>query len=132
MLTENDVVEAVRKTLEAEGWQISHLSTTNQRGPDIEAVREGSRLVVEAKGETSSKSASARYGSPFDANQVVVHVARAVFTALVAQEDGITSSAIAFPSTTAHIAQVGRVEKTLHRLGIRVFWVRSDRTVFSW
>lgn len=131
MLTENDVVEAVRGTLEAEGWQIIRLATTRQHGPDIEALRNGSRLVVEAKGETSSKSKSRRFGLPFYGGQVLVHVSRAIFSALVAQEDGLTRAAIALPWTPDHVAQVSRVEKTLRRLEIRVFWVRPDGTVFG-
>lgn len=129
MLTENDVVEAVRMTLEAEGWEIVSFSATHQRGPDIEARRDGKHLVVEAKGETSSKSKSKRFGSPFHDGQVLVHVSRAVYTALVAQEDGSTLAAIALPATQAHMVQVKRVEGTLRRLNIRVFWVAQDLTV---
>jgi hypothetical protein len=129
MLTENDVVQAVRRTLEAEGWQITKLATTRQRGPDIEAIRAGERLVVEAKGETSSLVTSKRFSLPFNSGQVLTHVSRAVFTAMVAQEDGTARAAVAFPRTPDHLAHISRVENTLRQLKIRVLWVRPDGTV---
>lgn len=131
MLTENEVVEAVRNTLVAEGWQIVGTSTTLQQGADIEAHREGVRLIVEAKGETSSKAKTNRFGLPFHRGQVLTHVSRAVYTALVAQEDGKTLAAVAFPWTELHINEVAKVERTLRSLNIRVFWVKASDVVGS-
>lgn len=121
MLTENDVVDAVRNTLTAEGWEIVRSATTIQRGVDIEAHREGKRLLIEAKGETSSKADTNRFGLPFSKGQV--RVSRAVYTALVAQEDGETLAGVAFPWTELHMTEVRKVQRTLNSLNIRVFWV---------
>lgn len=126
MLTENDVVEAVRSTLVAEGWKIVGTSNTFQHGADIEAHRDGVRLIVEAKGETSSKAKTSRFGLPFHKGQVLTHVSRAIYTALVAQEDGKTLAAVAFPWTELHVNEVTKVQKTLHSLNIRVFWVKPS------
>ena len=50
--------------------------------PDIVAARDGIRLEVEPKGAGSSLSHTARYGLPFTAAQVRVHVGEAVLNAL--------------------------------------------------
>ena len=68
MLTENDVVEAVAKHLKDQGWEIIERADTHQRGHDILARRDGSDLVVEAKGGTTSKNTPG-LGRPFTSSQ---------------------------------------------------------------
>jgi hypothetical protein len=58
LLTEDEVVAAVRGHLEGAGWVIKTWALAIEHGDDIVAEREGRRLIVEAKGEGSSKTGS--------------------------------------------------------------------------
>ena len=81
MLTENDVVEAVARHLKDGGWQIEDTKSTDQRGHDIVAARDGTVLAVEAKGGTSSKRGTHRHGLPFNSGQKRSHVSVALYKA---------------------------------------------------
>ncbi len=70
MLTENDVVRAVAHYLSQDGYEIVSQLSTLEHGIDIEAVsvKSGKRLLAEAKGGTSSKQTTRRFGKPFSKN----------------------------------------------------------------
>ena len=70
VLTEDQVIDAVRDYLVRRSWRIVARATAVQRGDDLVAEREGERLVVEAKGAGSSKVGTARYGKTFNKGQV--------------------------------------------------------------
>jgi len=135
MLTENDVIDAVCKYLEANGYEIQQRATTRERGPDILAVRKSPdvTLYVEAKGETSNKPSSRRFGKPFDSAQCKDHVTNAFYSAaaaLSAQREGVTTRAgIALPETKRHRACIARIQAALDGLEIGVFWVSRSRQV---
>ena len=88
MLTENDVVRAVAEHLRRGGWHILSTSNTGETGYDILAKAGGTTLVVEAKGGTSSKPVTKRYGKPFTPNQKFDHVAKALYTATAVASAG--------------------------------------------
>lgn len=129
-LTENDVVNAVARHLEATGWSIAQVLTTSDRGVDLVAERNGVRLHVEAKGATSSKKTSRRYGMGFERKQVFDHVAKAVHTALavVARGNG-TRAALAVPDDQHHRHFVGMVSPALARLEVATFFVAGPGSV---
>jgi hypothetical protein len=134
MLTENDVIEAVCNYLDAHGYKILSRCDTTQRGMDIIAARPGGvgRLLVEAKGETSADSKSARFGKPFNNAQVRDHVANAFYTGacLCAEHRRVGDTvALAFPDNALHRKHVGPIKPVLDSLGITVYSVRKDRTV---
>lgn len=126
MLTEDDVVDAVCRGLEGGGWRIDQRLTTRQTGVDIIATRDGRSVFVEAKGETSSKDHTNRYGKPFNLGQARSHVARALLTtaAVVARGD---CGVIALPDNAVHRTVVGPIRPSLDQLGIVVAWVAADR-----
>lgn len=62
LLTENDVIQSVTKTLTENAWKVDSFCTTSQVGIDIRASRNGVDFFIEAKGVTSSKEGSSRYG----------------------------------------------------------------------
>ena len=101
----------------------------DQHGTDLVALRDGIRLEVEAKGAGSSKPHTARYGQPFTAAQVKVHVGEAVLKALRVVAAGRARAAVAFPDTPRHRAETGPIEPVLHRLDITVYWVAEDGSV---
>lgn len=89
-LYEDDVVHAVMAHLESEGWTIDSFALSHQHGDDIVASRGDQRLVIEAKGDGSSKSTTARFGKTFTRNQVKTHVAVAVVRAMGVASAGAT------------------------------------------
>lgn len=129
MLTENDVIEAVCRELSERGWRTRSTATTQQRGDDIVADRGRDTLLVEAKGATSSKEGTARFGVEFNRGQVRTHVGVAILRALRVTSAGVAHAGVAFPDNAAHRREVGAVTTALEKLGIVVFWVCPDRRV---
>ena len=83
VLTENDVVQAVAERLRAEGYRILGALSTLERGIDIVGVHDRRRrkILVEAKGGTSSKKGTRRYEKGFTPNQKQTHVSVALYCA---------------------------------------------------
>ena len=132
MLTENDVVDAVAAHLPSLGYTVEATCTTIQRGVDIVARHDqtGRRLRVEAKGGTSSKDHTDRYGKCFNSGQVVSHVSRALYKAAVLLgEHPADDVALALPDDEHHRARVECIGSALDKLGIGVFFVGDDGTV---
>lgn len=97
MLLEDEVVDAVVAFIVAKGWTIKSTAHANELGDDIDALKDGKRLLVEAKGEGSSKATTKRYGQLFTGNQVGSHIAVAVVRVLRWASSGIAYPALAFP-----------------------------------
>ncbi len=131
MLYEDDVVNALVVYLRAEGWEIESTALATQHGDDIVATRNGERLLVEAKGEGSSKSHTKRFGQPFNPGQASTHIAVAVLRSMRVVSSGRASAAIALPAVASHQREVDRVAPALSQIGIRVFWVHGDGSVSS-
>lgn len=132
MLTENDVVQAVAGYLEREGYRIVSSLSTSQRGIDIVAEHPSTkkRLLVEAKGGTSSKEGTANYGNPFTSNQAKTHVSVAFYyAAMLQQKHEGAEVALAFPEDATHRALVEGISSALKLLGVSVFFVDSSRRV---
>jgi len=136
MLFESDVVDAVCAELRSRGYRIEQKLKTTQRGDDIIAVKRvphTCRLHIEAKGETSSRRGSARYGKPFDSAQIRVHVAEAFYKVaeiLSRKSNNVEIRAgIALPATPKHSALIDNIESVLNQLGIAVFLVGADGNI---
>ena len=71
-LDENAVVAAVGKHLTLAGYEIKQQLGTTEHGIDVIALHPHSNVpvLVEAKGGTSSRLGSKRYGKPYTQNQV--------------------------------------------------------------
>ncbi len=136
MLTENDVVEHVARFLGGRGYAIEQALGTSEKGVDIVAVseRDGRRLLIEAKGATSSKEHTARFGKPFTPAQARSHVARAFFEAarVVSKGREDERAALALPRDRYHEGLIAQVARALELLEVSVFWVSSDGTVSWW
>jgi hypothetical protein len=133
MLTENDVVNAVAQFLKLNGFRVERILTTMERGIDIEAVHSpsGQRLLIEAKGGTSSKSTS-RFGKPFSLNQAKSHVSVALYYALKLKQKHTKEDArvaLAFPDDGKHTVLVDNICDALATLKIEVFFVNDKREV---
>ena len=84
MLTESDVIAAVCDYLRDHAYRVTQQLTETEAGDDIIAVApDGQQVMIEAKGETSSKSHTTRYGKPFSPSQVLDHVSKAFYRAAI-------------------------------------------------
>jgi len=128
ILTEDLVVESVCEHLSAAGWTIEARAALTQQGYDVVAVRDGRRLIIEAKGEGSAREGSARFGKTFSTSQVFDHVGKAVLKAMRVCDLGHLG-AVALPADPRHQAEVALVSRSLSRLSIGVFWVSAERAV---
>ena len=136
MLFEYDVIEAVCEYLQLYGYHIDQKLRPNQQGDDIIASKSGNQkraLFIEAKGETSSRNTSNRYGKPFSSSQVRVHVAEALFKTIEVlsrnQVGDEVKAGMAFPETQKHRSMIEKIKPILHELGIAIFWVGKDMKV---
>ena len=127
MLTENDVVRKVTAYLEDDGYKILQSLSTLDKGVDIIAEKDGQKLYIEAKGATSSKEDSNRFGKGFNKNQVKIHIAMAILASMkVLSIKGHAKAAIALPDNQAHREIVKDIKNSLNTLSISVFWVGKD------
>jgi len=128
MLREGEVITAVCSYLKRHGCTIIEKRDVSERGTDIDAKerKSGTRVLIEAKGNTSSKKMTRRYGMPFNRNQVRSHVASAFLKTAQLRSSKSSSSArvgMAFPRTSNHLSFVGELSHALKVLRIEVFWV---------
>ncbi len=126
VLYEDDVVDAVCRFLERNDYVVRQSLTSVQRGHDIIADKHGDptwTLYVEAKGEGSSKTTTARYGSSFNSGQVFDHVAKAVLKALRVASWDTTEPAsragIALPENAAHVLRSAANRGSGLRMGLK-------------
>lgn len=127
MLTESEVVKAVCGFLENNGFQVRQALCETERGVDILAISlNGQRQVsIEAKGETSSKPSTNRYGKAFNGGQVLDHVSKALYCA--ARDCSSSLAGIALPKAARKVRK--RILPALRTLQIEVFWVLPDSKV---
>jgi hypothetical protein len=128
MLTEFQVIKSVCSFLRRNGFKITCSRCEIEHGIDIQALtKTGRQVSIEAKGETSSKRSSNRYGKAFNGGQVFDHVAKAFFCA--ARESSNGMAAVALPKNEAHVKNVKKILSALKKLHIEVFWVLPNRRV---
>ncbi len=135
MLTENDVIETLANYLVKNNYIIKKSCTTTQRGIDLIAERDNEVLYIEAKGETSSKESTNRFGLSFNNNQIKSHVSRAILSSmLILQEkpDGLkTKVAIALPDNLGHRELILKILHPLKSLSIKIFLISEKGQVDS-
>lgn len=129
MLIEPEVIQSVCEFLTSRGFSAIKFLCETERGIDIQALAPDGKqqITIEAKGETSSKSTTSRYGQPFNSGQVLDHVSKAFYCA--ARDCDKFLAGIALPKNPSHLRGVRDIEATLERLQIEVFWVLPDRSV---
>jgi len=131
LLREMDVIRSVARYLRDEKrYDVEAVESVYERGPDIIArsPKLKHELAIEAKGQTSSKSDSNRFGKEFNKNQKEDHLGRALVKALQFVSKGKITG-IALPSDETDVALVNSIKPALERLGVVVFLVRMDKTV---
>lgn len=126
VMDENAVVEAICKHLTNTGYAVLQRLSTTSQGIDIIAKHPNKpgRLLIEAKGGTSSRVGSPRYGKPYDENQVFDRVGKGFYTAgcLYGQHGANGDEvAVAFPDLPLFRKYISPVKPALVKLGITVF-----------
>jgi len=131
MLTENDVVDNVCEFLGKQGYTITQALKTKQQGIDIIAKHpQKGFCYVEAKGATSSKIGSKRYGKEFTRSQAKVHVGVAILTSLqTLQRYPEAQVVMALPDNNNHREMVELAKEPIQKSGIRVYLVGDDGSV---
>ena len=131
MLTENDVVDAVCSYLSHMDYVINQKLTTTQTGIDIIATNSrGIKCYVEAKGATSSKRESSKFGKEFSLSQVKVHIGVALVAAFkVVNQFPNSESLIALPNNSTHKSLIDKMRFPINNSGVGVLLVGTDGSV---
>jgi hypothetical protein len=138
LLDENDVIRAVNSHLEKRGYSIEQALNTLEKGIDIiaENKKKDHRLIIEAKGGTSSRAGSNRYGKPYISAQVLDRVSKGFFTAGKLRDENKSrlnvTVCMAFPDTPLFNKYIDQIEISLKKLGIYIFFVKEENIVREW
>ena len=134
-MDENAVVDAVCTHLENSGHRIIQRLNTKQQGIDIIAEHPESnrKTFIEAKGSTSSRPGSARFGKPYTRSQIFDRVAKGLFTALQLREEHNDLQQedvfLAVPEEPIFLEYLETVRRTLRKNRIGVLLVVQSGTV---
>ncbi len=131
---EGNVQSLVIAAIAADGWMIRRVSDTSSRehGIDVEAERDGRRLLVEVKGYPDSvykrgERAGAQKGTGAIPTQARSYFGGALLTGLLMRaEHPEAAVAIAFPAFPTYENLRRRTEPTLARIGVEVWLVSED------
>lgn len=127
MITENEVVNMVISKLKQLDFEIISSCDTNTRGIDIIAEKDNKRILIEAKGGTTSKE-SAKEGKPFDRNQAKTHISVAIFKLLQLKEENKNALlGIALPYERHHYEFVNSIITSIKELEIIIFWCDKEK-----
>ena len=131
MLTENEVVEFVCSYLCDNGYLINQKLSTTQTGVDIIATNSsGVSCYIEAKGATSSKAESLRFGKEFNQSQVKTHVGMALVAAFkVLNEFPESLSMVALPNNVRHKNLIDTMRLPILNSGINILLVSENGLV---
>ena len=131
-LDENAVVVAICKHLMLLCYEIKQQLSTTEHGIDVIAQHPDSKVqvLVEAKGGTSSRLGSKRYGKPYTQNQVFDRVAKGIFTCLQLRTEypdkHMVRIILAIPEKPSHFKKyIESVASSLEPAGIEV-WFAQD------
>jgi hypothetical protein len=136
-MDENAVVDSVCARLEALGCKVTQRLTTIEKGVDITAYdpKGGQQYFIEAKGGTSSRKNSPRYGRPYSQPQVFDRVAKGVFTCLRLREEHPDREKehiiLAVPDTSQFRSYLSLVNGQLEAAGIEVWFEPVPASVFG-
>jgi hypothetical protein len=134
-MDENEIISAVCSHLERTGFSIVQRLHTTEQGVDIIAKERvtGRELFVEAKGGTSSREGSNRYGKEYTQSQVFDRVAKGIFTTMQlrgAHPDGANFAvALAVPDSRWFRHYLVTVAGQLASLDIRILMVAGSGAV---
>jgi len=133
-MDESYVIRAVCERIEDKGCSVTQFLNTKQRGVDVKAThsKEGDEFFIEAKGGTSSRVGSARFGKPYTSSQVFDRAAKGVFTCLQLRSQNSDRTCqhviLAVPDNKLFHGYLQPLLKDLKSAGIEV-WFMSPPTL---
>jgi hypothetical protein len=115
------------------GYEIEQKLSTEQVGVDIIAISPtGKQCFIEAKGATSSKPNSSKFGKEFDKSQVKTHVGVALIAAFrVLNKYPDSESMIALPDNLNHRALLDEMRHALEKTSVKILFVSESGQVSS-
>lgn len=135
---EGNVQAAVVAHVVAEGWRVIRVADTagGEHGVDIEATRNGQRLLIEVKGYPGSIYAKgAKKGEPrtgSGATQGRAYFAHALLAGLMMRDSDWTATVVlAFPEVVTYRNLVSRTRGPLRAAGIDVWLVAENGNVVA-
>ena len=132
LINENDVVQAVHKYLEEQGFAVES-ANTKETGIDIFAKKNDECWIIEAKGETSSEKSSKRYGKLMTKNQHYSQVSTCLYKLIQEKNKKISKKGfnygMAFPKNTIFKDLIKSIYPTVSKLEICIFWVDNNLSV---
>lgn len=125
---ENEVIIKACKCLQRDGWVVQHSATqSGGQGPDIIAIRNGLKLLVQAKGSTNMD------GKAFKSNEKEKYVGNVVYQALKLRakhrDPTETAVAVALPRDGTYVNALNANdlwEFLGERLNIGVIWMCDE------
>ncbi len=132
MLDENDVIVALSTFLKSQGYSVAQQLHTTEKGVDLVAIHpSGPRLHVEAKGGTSSRQGSNRYGKPYTQSQVFDRVSKGFYSTVLlrATVPAGDEVAMAVPDTVHFRKYLAPIAKVAHGLQIHLILVGNESQV---
>jgi hypothetical protein len=136
-MDENQVIHSLCAHLASTGYEITQQLHTTEHGIDIIATERttGRKLLVEAKGGTSSRVGSNRFGLPYTQTQVYDRVSKGIFTVMQLRSQHpdtlAVSVALAVPDSPWFRQYIRSVIVQLAALSIQVLSVRPDGSVLE-
>jgi hypothetical protein len=134
-MDENEIINAVCSHLERTGFSITQRLHTTEQGIDVKARESstGKLLYIEAKGGTSSRVGSNRFGKDYSPSQVFDRVAKGILTTMETRAayagDPKVSVALAVPDSPLFRRHLDAVASQVASLEIRVFMVAANGAV---
>lgn len=136
---EGNVVDTIARTLESKGWKIEYKADTRskERGPDLRASKNGTILLVEAKGYPSTSYRDPRRAEeqkPTNpSNQAQQWYSHALLKVLRLQTAYPEAKvALAFPEYPRYRTLFDETKLGLKKLGLAVLMVNGSGELSTW
>jgi hypothetical protein len=125
-LTEDEVILILSEQLKNDGWQIINQCFGQSKGNDIEAVKDGKTLIVEAKGAKSNYYSPTKKRDFFDSGQIKSHFGRALVKIMSDIEKNPDNLyAIAHPDDELIKKTIEKIIPQLEKLNIKHYWIKK-------
>ena len=133
-MNENEVIAELKQYFRARDYSLLSECSTIMQGIDLVMSKGDQEIWIEAKGGTSSREGSNRYGKVFTDTQCHVHFSRAFFKVCEMRDKAkhlqkVVRIAMAFSHTSHYQKYCDRTNGTRKELGIELFWVRGTGVV---
>lgn len=133
-MNENGVIAELKRHLQAQNYTLVSECSTTMQGKDLVMRRDNQEIWIEAKGKTSSRESSNRFGLDFNDAQCHDHFSRAFFKACEMRDEAKRAGkavlvAMAFAHTKHYQKYSDRTDATRRELGIGLFWVKENGVV---